>query len=310
MAEVIIRIGTRGSKLALIQAEMVKKLIQDAFPEKKTRLEIIKTKGDRILDSPLSAIGDKGLFTREIEDALREGRIDLAVHSLKDLPTELPRGLAIGGVLERAEVRDVLVAREGKKLKELCKGSVVGTSSLRRRAQLLAFNNSLIVKDIRGNVDTRIRKQESGGYDAVILAAAGVIRSGLDEKISEYLDPEIIMPAVCQGIIGIEIVENNPDIKTVLDRICSPGSMVSARAERRFLHTLEGGCQVPVACFSEIHAAGFQLTGLISSLNGQIVVKDKIHGRISDAENLAMELAYKIYNNGGKEILDTIRNNT
>jgi hydroxymethylbilane synthase len=303
-----VKIGTRGSKLAIIQAEMVKKLLLEKDSMLKVDIIIIKTKGDKILDSPLSKIGDKGLFTKELETALLTNRIDLAVHSLKDLPTELPEGISLGGVLKREDVRDAFISKDGKLLSEMPRGSVIGTSSLRRRSQLLRLGKGFQIIDIRGNVDTRLSKLESGYCDGTILACSGMIRSGLEYKITEKLSPNIMMPAISQGIIGIEINENNSSIKELLLKINDFETALMAKAERAFLNTLEGGCQTPVGCYSVIDGNNFRFRALVSDLDGQKVITADNTGPLEDAVEIALRTASEILARGGNSIMADIRN--
>ncbi len=304
-----IKIGTRGSKLALIQAEKVRDILIEEFPELNFELVIIKTKGDKILDSPLSKLNDKGLFTKELEKSLLKNETDLAVHSLKDLPTEFPENLTLGAVLERAEVRDVIISRSRKKLQDLTGSDVFGTSSLRRRAQLLHYNSSFRIKDIRGNVDTRLKKLEEGFCDVLILAGAGVQRSGYSEKITEYIDPEIVMPSVSQGIIGIEFRMDDVFINGILRKINHKKSFITASAERTFLRTIEGGCQVPCGCISTVSENTFSIKGMISDLEGREVIKKSLAGPLERADKIAGDLGKDILDAGGREIFARIRDN-
>ncbi len=304
-----IKIGTRGSKLALIQAEKVRDILIEEFPELNFELVIIKTKGDNILDSPLSKLNDKGLFTKELEKSLLKNETDLAVHSLKDLPTEFPENLTLGAVLERGEVRDVIISRSRKKLQDLTGSDVFGTSSLRRRAQLLHYNSSFRIKDIRGNVDTRLKKLEEGFCDVLILAGAGVQRSGYSEKITEYIDPEIVMPSVSQGIIGIEFRMDDVFINGILRKINHKKSFITASAERTFLRTIEGGCQVPCGCISTVSENTFSIKGMISDLEGREVIKKSLAGPLERADKIAGDLGKDILDAGGREIFARIRDN-
>ena len=304
-----IKIGTRGSRLALIQAEKVRDILCGNLPELNVELIIIKTKGDKILDSPLSKLNDKGLFTKELEKSLLENETDLAVHSLKDLPTEFPENLTLGAVLERGEVRDVIISRDGKKLSDLTKSDVFGTSSLRRRAQLLHYNSSFRIKDIRGNVDTRLKKLEDGFCDVLILAGAGVQRSGYGEKITEYIDPEVVMPSVSQGIIGIECRADDELINGILKKINHKMSFITASAERAFLRTIEGGCQVPCGCISTVSENTFSIKGMISDLEGREVITKGQTGPLEHADKIAYELGRDILDAGGREIFALIRGN-
>ena len=280
-------IVSRGSKLALYQSNRVKGELGRLFPEKSFEIKIIKTKGDKILDVSLSKIGDKGLFTRELEHALLKHEGDLAVHSLKDMPTELPEGLKICGVLERGEVRDALVSINRKKLSELDESDVVATSSIRRKAQLLHYNRSLKITDIRGNVDTRLQKMAEGHCTAMIMAAAGLQRLGYGDRISEILSPAIMSPAVSQGAIAIETRENDPEIESLINEINHLPSFIAVSAERVFLKALEGGCQVPVGCFSESDEKVFKISGIVSDVDGSGLLKDSLEGPLEDAEKTA-----------------------
>lgn len=302
-----IKIGTRGSKLAIIQAEMVKKLLQEKHNILNVDIIIIKTKGDKILDSPLSMIGDKGLFTKELETALLANGIDLAVHSLKDLPTELPEGINLGGVLKREDVRDAFISKDGKKLSGMPWGSVIATSSLRRRSQLLRLGKGFKIIDIRGNVDTRLSKLESGYCDGTILACAGMIRSGLGHKISEELSPDIMMPAISQGIIGIEINEENRFIRELVLEINDSETAIMAEAERAFLNSLEGGCQTPVGCYSVIEGKNFKFRGLVSDPDGKSVITADNEGPLENAVKTALKTAADILADGGESIMVKIR---
>lgn len=300
-------IGTRGSNLALIQANTVKDLLIEVKKDLEVRLEIINTKGDKILDSPLSKIGDKGLFTKELEVALYNGKIDIAVHSLKDLPTELPEGIVLGGVLEREDVRDAFISKDGRKLSEMKDTDVIATSSLRRSSQIRRVNPNFKIIDIRGNIETRIRKMEEGYCDATILACAGLNRAGYTDKISEILDPKVIIPAVSQGIIGVEVLDSNEEIKSILKDITNRKALIMATAERTFLRLLEGGCQVPVACYSQIDGDEFIFTGMVCDLSGQNQIKTTMRGDISTAEKLAETAANEIIKQGGDKILKEIK---
>lgn len=304
----IIKIGTRGSKLALYQANRLKAELQEKFPEAQIEIIIIKTKGDKILDVALSKIGDKGLFTKEIETALIEGTIDMAVHSLKDLPTVLPEGLVLGGVLERGEFRDALVSLTGKTLADLTSDDVIATSSLRRKAQLLKVNPNFNIIDIRGNVNTRIEKMKNGYCTAMVMAAAGLQRLGYDEYISEILDVDSVIPATAQGIIAIETRENNERINGFITEINHEQSYLAALAERKFLNTLEGGCQIPVGCYTEFTDNDFKITGFISMPDGSDLIEGSLSGKKEDAESIAKELALSFQQKGAFKILEFIRN--
>jgi hydroxymethylbilane synthase len=308
MIKNIIRIGTRGSKLALYQAYRVKEELKPHFPDTTFSIKIIKTKGDKILDVPLSKIGDKGLFTKELEESLFNHHIDLAVHSLKDLPTKFPEGAKLGAVLKRGEVRDALISADGRKIEDLTSKDVIATSSLRRKAQLLRINKDFKIVEIRGNVNTRIRKMQEGYCNAMVMAAAGLERLEMDEFISEYLDPETMIPACSQGAIAVEIRENDPFVEEVVAKINDNETFVAVEAERAFLRTLEGGCQIPVGSYSKITGNQFKITGFISSIDGSQFIKDSTEGDVKQAVYLSVKLARKLYEKGGAEILKDIRN--
>ncbi len=302
-----IKIGTRGSKLALYQANKVKNELEEKFQNIKFEIVIIKTKGDKILDVALSKIGDKGLFTKELETELFNKNIDIAVHSLKDLPTQLPKGAKIGAVLERAEVNDAFVSREGKKISELTENDTVATSSLRRKAQLLNLCPNVKVIDIRGNVDTRLRKLDDGYCDALLMAGAGLMRLGFDNRISELIDSSKMIPAVSQGAIAIESRENDNEIDEVILAINHSETYIATKAERCFLRTLEGGCQIPVGCITKIEDDKFNITGFIANIDGTEIIKESATGLLKNADKIATELAEVLLSRGGREILESIR---
>jgi hydroxymethylbilane synthase len=285
----------------------VKRSVQVVFDSLAVEIVVIRTTGDRILDSALSAIGGKGLFVRELEQALETGEIDIAVHSLKDLQTELPESLGLGGVLPREDVRDALVSRGRKRLAELAAGAVVATSSIRRRAQLLSFNPSLSVIDIRGNVDTRIRKMEGGDCEALVLAAAGLSRLGRAQLIAERLDPQVFMPAVGQGIIGIEMRREDPFVAGVLQRINHPETFLCAQAERALLARMEGGCQVPLGCLSRLEGGRYSIGGSLVALDGSRTVRKSASGPRERAVEIAEGLAEELLRDGGAEMVAGIR---
>ena len=307
-----IRIGTRGSQLALYQAKKVKATLEVLFPELQVELKIIKTKGDKILDVALSKIGDKGLFTKEIENELIDGSVDIAVHSLKDLPTKLPEGLKLGAVLERGEFRDAFVGRNGKKLADLKAGDVVATSSLRRIAGLLKINSQIVIKDIRGNVNSRLQKMEDGYCDAMIMAAAGLQRLELDSYITEIIDPEIVMPAVSQGAIAIETRLNDPEVDALMEKMNHTPTWNAITAERAFLARLEGGCQVPLGCYSKVEDGLLTLSGFVASVDGKQYIRETISGDVNRGAELGVQMAEKMIERGAGQILNQIKstNNT
>ena len=301
-------IGTRGSQLALYQANRVKNNLERVHTDLSFELKIIHTKGDKILDTALSKIGDKGLFTKEIEVALEAGEIDMAVHSLKDLPTELEASFQIGAVLSRDNFRDALVTLNGKMLADLTSEDKVATSSLRRKAALLSYCPNLNIIDIRGNVNTRLKKLEEGYCDALIMAAAGLERLGLHRYITETLDPEIITPAVSQGVIAIETRNADNEILEILNPIHHKPTWEVVKAERVFMKTLQGGCQVPVGCYSKYKDNTYTIDGFVAEVDGKNVIKESLSGNMRDASDISEKLAIKILNQGGKAILDNIRN--
>ncbi len=300
-------IGTRGSQLALYQANKVKAELEKVYHDLTVDLKIIKTKGDKILDVALSKIGDKGLFTKELEIALMEGEIDMAVHSLKDLPTSLPSEFAVGAVLERADFRDCLVSKNGLKLSDLTEKHKIATSSLRRIAGLKRINPDFTIVDIRGNVNTRLQKMEDGYCDAMIMAAAGLKRLGLESYITEILEPSQFVPAVAQGAIAVEVRSGDKRVLGILNAIHHKPTADMAIAERSFMKTLEGGCQVPVGAYSEWIGEELKLTGFVASLDGKNYLKETLKGNQDKAENIGVQLAEKLIDQGANTILNEIR---
>jgi len=302
-----IRIGTRKSKLALWQSEWVKSQIEKKFPDVSVELVKITTKGDKILDVPLARIGDKGLFTKEIEEAMLKGEIDIAVHSLKDVPTKLPEGLKLMAFSEREDPRDALLSNGKFTLSTLPKGAVVGTSSLRRKAQLKILRPDLKVEDLRGNVDTRIRKLKEGNYDAIILAAAGVKRLGWTDEIDEVLSPAVMIPSVSQGILGIEGREGDEEIERIVrEAVNCADSEAAAAVERAFLRTVEGGCQVPLGCYAVVNGDRIHVRAFISDLEGKFFYKEEGVFRfktLKEADEIGVSVANRLLEAGGREIL-------
>ena len=299
-----IRIGTRGSALALWQAEWVKAELEKNYPDMHVPLVTIKTTGDMIVDVPLAKVGGKGLFVKEIEEALLSGVIDIAVHSMKDVPTLFPEGLHLGAITMREDPRDVLIARMNIAFKDLPKGARIGTSSLRRQAQLMHARSDLVIHQLRGNVDTRIRKLREGQFDAIVLAAAGVKRLGLAERITEYLSPEISLPAIGQGSLGIECRADDRELNSLIAFFDDQNSRTCVMGERALLRRLEGGCQVPIACYGEIKDGGLlYLTGLVASVDGKRIIKDCIIGYPDEAEILGVTLAEQLLSHGADDIL-------
>lgn len=300
-------IGSRGSALALRQSRTVAQQLAQHFPNRTFEVQIIKTKGDLILDRPLADIGDKGLFTKELQGALLDGEIHLAVHSLKDLPTDQPSGLALAAVSAREDVRDVLVTRAGDSLDELPAGSRLGTSSRRRTAQLRHYRSDLDILDLRGNVDTRVRKLEDGQYDAIIMAAAGLRRLGLDSHITQYLPMDICLPAPGQGALAIETREDDADTRAMLlAAIDDPEAHRATAAERAFLGRLEGGCQIPIGAYAEERDGQLFLDGVVASLDGARLIRSRIHGSPDDFQRLGKQLAERVLEMGAGDILRDI----
>ena len=304
----IIRIGTRGSKLALWQANYIKNQIEKKFHNIKAELEIIKTKGDKILDVPLAMVGGKGLFVKEIEEALLEKRVDLAVHSMKDVPTFFPEGLYLPVITEREDYRDAFISKNNIKLNHMPPNSLIGTSSLRRKSQLINLRNDIRIKDLRGNVDTRLKKLENGEFDAVILAAAGLKRMGYEKRITEYLDDSMMIPAIGQGALGIEIREGDRETLETVSFLKHNATFIEVEAERAFLKTLEGGCQVPIGCYGRIYSEKLSLRGFVASVDGKKYIKEDIEGNKDKYIELGVKLAEKILEKGGKEILEEVYN--
>ncbi len=301
-----IRIGTRDSQLALWQARWVKGRLEEFYPDKKFILVPMKTKWDKILDVPLAKIGDKGLFTKELEHGLLKDEIDCAVHSCKDLPTTLPEGLEIGAFCEREEPRDVFLGKDGRTLEELPSGSIIGTSSLRRKAQLQNYRSDLVFADIRGNLQTRWRKLVESDMDGIVLAAAGVKRMGWEERITEYIPQETMLSAVGQGAIAVEIASHRNDIRDLLSVLNHRETELAVRAERTLLHFLEGGCQIPIGALGIVEGKLIKLTGLVASLDGKKVIRASGEGE--EPAILGRQVAAELIKQGAKEILDEIRN--
>lgn len=307
----VLRIGTRGSELALWQARWVQDRLEEQHPDIMTAIEILKTKGDKVLDSTLAGMGDKGFFTREIEHALLDQTVDLAVHSLKDLPTELPAGLAIGAVTERGDIRDVFIPNPRNPLRTLTgqpKGAVIATGSLRRRCQLLHLCPGITVADIRGNVSTRIKKLDESDWAGMILARAGVERLGWEDRIGETLSAERFLPAVGQGALAIEIRGDDEPVRSIVSTLRHLPTEYATTAERSLLHRLEGGCQVPIGTFGRVvENQVLRLDALVGSLDGRTIVRGLIHGEPSNARRLGEELAEQLLRAGADRILEAIR---
>lgn len=302
-----LRIGTRGSDLALWQARHVAALLAALPGAPATEIVEIRTEGDRVLDRPLSAVEGKAFFTKEIEEALAGREVDLAVHSLKDLPTTLPPGLALGAVLRREDPHDVLLAREGVTFESLPAGARIGTSSLRRRALLARWRPDVELADLRGNVPTRIRRLEEGRYDAVVLAAAGVVRLGLERHVAQALPFERVLPAVAQGAVAVEIREDDTDTAAWVSRLEHCVTRLETMAERALLERLEGGCQVPVGALARVTDDRLELAAVVCSLDGSRAVEGRREGPRDRAVEIGAGLAGKLIESGAAEILAALR---
>ncbi|MFN6571286.1 hydroxymethylbilane synthase [Dendronalium sp. ChiSLP03b] len=304
-----IRIGSRKSQLALVQTYWVQEQLQKSFPDISFEVHTMSTQGDKILDVALAKIGDKGLFTKELEVGMLNHEIDFAVHSLKDLPTNLPEGLALAAITERENPADALVVHEKHKDKQidtLPAGAVIGTSSLRRLAQLRHQFPHFTFKDVRGNLNTRLAKLDAGEYDALILAAAGLERLGMSDRIHQVLSKEVSLHAVGQGALGIECRADDTELISILKAIEHTETRDRCLAERAFLRDLEGGCQVPIGVNTEINGDNLTLTGIVASVDGQKLVKDTVTGQANNAEALGTELANLLRQQGAQEILEEI----
>ncbi|MBF0117532.1 MAG: hydroxymethylbilane synthase [Desulfobacterales bacterium] len=301
----LVKIGTRGSKLALWQANWVKDTLSKKEPNITFETHIIKTKGDKILDVPLSQVGGKGLFVKEIEEALLSHEVDIAVHSMKDMPSDIPEGLCIGAIPERECPYDVLISKTGKKLFDLPHSSRIGTSSIRREVQLKLIRNDFNILSLRGNLDTRIRKLETEDFDAIIVAAAGLKRLNLDDKITEYLSEDFMLPAVGQGALCIEIRKEDPEIEIMVKTINHEETYTIVSGERAFLKRLEGGCQFPIACYGKIEKEMLTLTGFISDITGYNIFKKAKSCEKKYAEKLGIDIAEDMLSLGAKELCIT-----
>lgn len=299
-------LGTRGSKLAVHQSQWVQARLQELAPGLTISLQRIQTSGDKILDVPLAKIGGKGLFVKEIEDALLSKEIDLAVHSMKDVPTALPEGLDILCVPPREDPRDALITRDGCRLDHLKPGARIGTSSLRRQSQLLHYRPDFTIEMLRGNLDTRLRKLREGQFDAIVLAAAGLRRLAWDAEITEYLPVHLSLPAIAQGALGIEARSDDSFVRELLSRFEHRPTRVTVTAERAMLHRLEGGCQVPIAAHAVLEGDRITVDGLVASVDGRRVIRHQIQGPASEAQALGTKLAERLLADGGDVILKEI----
>ncbi|MDI6776116.1 MAG: hydroxymethylbilane synthase [Syntrophales bacterium] len=301
-----LRIGTRGSDLALKQTHGVAERLKEKFPGLLVEITVIKTKGDIMQDVSLVKIGGKGVFVREIEEALLRDEIDIAVHSMKDVPVELPDGLEIGAMTEREDPRDVLISRDGRKLDELPHGARIGTGSLRRGFQMKNLLPAIEIVPLRGNLNTRIRKVETDNLDGVVVAAAGIRRMGWVHRVSQFIPVEMMLPAAGQGAIGIELRRDDKRVRDTVSFINHPSSWLEVTAERSFLNGLGGGCRLPIAAYGKRHGDDLVLMGLVGDKDGRVMIRDTVRGRIEEGEALGKKLADNISSRGGREILESV----
>jgi len=298
-----IRIATRESPLALWQAEHVRTSLIRHHPGLSVELVAMTTQGDRILDTPLATVGGKGLFIKELEHALLNGTADIAVHSMKDVTVDIPDGLALPVIMKRADHRDVFISNRFQSLDELPEGACIGTSSLRRQCQIRAYRPDLLLKDLRGNVGTRLRKLDEDQFDGIVLAAAGVIRLGFDYRIREYMELEIMLSAIGQGAIGIEMRANDPEVLNIIQPLDDELTKIQLTAERAFSRRLYGGCQLPIAAYAQIEGDQLNLRGLVANPDGKTVIYDELDGSKNNAEVLGLQLAETLLNKGADAIL-------
>ncbi len=302
-------IATRKSKLALWQSEHVQQVLMDAHPGLKVELAQMLTKGDKILDTPLAKIGGKGLFTKELEESMLRGESHLAVHSLKDVPMEFPHGLKLAVITKREDVRDAMLSQKYSSLDELPKGAVVGTTSLRRRMQLLEIRPDLKIKNLRGNVNTRIRKLKDGEYDAIILASAGIKRLGLQDEVKYFspIDTSIMIPASGQAALGIEIVDN-PEVEELISVLNDEEAIIETTVERDFVTVLEGGCQVPIGINAKVNGDKIYISCLIGLPDGTEVLREKVEIKRDDYKEIGKKLAQNMIDRGAKDLLQRAEN--
>jgi hydroxymethylbilane synthase len=301
-----IKIGTRASLLAMTQSTNIKNLIEAQYPGTTVELVKIITKGDKIVDVPLAKVGGKGLFVKELEEAMLSREVDMAVHSMKDVPSELPEELHIGVVTKREDPRDAFLSVKYKSVHELPQGAKVGTSSLRRKAQLFHLRPDLEIHDLRGNLDTRIRKLDEGVYDAIILATAGLNRLQWSHRITAYFSAEEMLPAVAQGAVGIELRKDSQELLAGLAFLQHEETTIAVTGERGFLHRLEGGCQVPIGAHGTVAGGKLTLTGLIASVDGKQILKETMSGPVAEAAAMGVALAEQLLDRGGRAILEEV----
>jgi hydroxymethylbilane synthase len=302
-----LKIGTRGSKLALWQANWVMFSLRAKYPSIPVELVTIKTIGDKILDAPLAKIGGKGLFVKEIEEALLNDRIDIAVHSMKDMPSVLPDGLCIGAIPERETPQDVIISKNNARFPALKPGAWIGTGSLRRGAQLRHARPDITIVPLRGNLDTRIRKLETEKFDAIVVAAAGLKRLKLEHTITEYLDNTVMLPAVGQGALCIEIREQDSETQRLVKVLDHPETRAVVSGERAFLNRLGGSCQVPVAGYGKLNGQQFSLQGLVANLDGTTVIRDTLSGVMAHVDQIGIALADRLLSMGADTILEKLK---
>ncbi|WP_404392546.1 hydroxymethylbilane synthase [Pseudoalteromonas phenolica] len=299
----ILRIATRKSALALWQAEFVKAELERFHSDLTVELVPMSTQGDIILDTPLAKIGGKGLFVKELEQAMLDGRADIAVHSMKDVPVEFPEGLELNTICEREDPRDAFVSNKYKSLDELPQGAVVGTSSLRRQCQVRALRPDLDIRDLRGNVNTRLAKLDNGDYDAIILAAAGLLRLEMPERIADFIEPETSLPANGQGAVGIECRSDDDRVKALLAPLEHTETRIRVLAERAMNRRLEGGCQVPIGAYALVNGEQVHIRGLVGAVDGSEILRDEVSGSVENAEQLGIQLAEQLLAQGADKIL-------
>ena len=299
----ILRIATRKSALALWQAEFVKAELERFHSDLTVELVPMSTQGDIILDTPLAKIGGKGLFVKELEQAMLDGRADIAVHSMKDVPVEFPEGLELNTICEREDPRDAFVSNKYKSLDELPQGAVVGTSSLRRQCQVRALRPDLDIRDLRGNVNTRLAKLDNGDYDAIILAAAGLLRLEMPERIADFIEPETSLPANGQGAVGIECRSDDERVKALLAPLEHTETRIRVLAERAMNRRLEGGCQVPIGAYALVNGEQVHIRGLVGAVDGSEILRDEVSGSVENAEQLGIQLAEQLLAQGADKFL-------
>ncbi|HVO64863.1 MAG TPA: hydroxymethylbilane synthase [Syntrophales bacterium] len=300
------KIGTRGSALALTQARGIAEKIKEHWPDITVDIVVIKTKGDILQDVPLAKIGGKGLFVKEIEDALFRGEADIAVHSVKDVPAELPDGLEIGVMSEREDPRDILISKDGRKIEDMTAGARIGTGSLRRGFQLRHIFPKMEIIPLRGNLNTRIKKIHTENLDGIIVAAAGMKRMGWTDRITQFIPTEIMLPSVGQGALGLEIRKDDDNTRKTVSFLNHPQTWLEVTAERAFLKRLGGGCQLPIAAYGIKQDDNLTLTGLLGSLDGTALIRDEVMGHSKDAESLGVLLGERLLAKGGQAILDEV----